>query len=190
MAKKRDDEDLHDEAIEAAEEAKAADEETAEHVAAAEEVEEAAASAEEVEDAAASAEEVAEEPPPEEPVDEEPYEEEPPAKKAKVTGLTLTLCILNVLAALGFFFMLVLDFQKRRDYTVTAAQNEALLMGAGTKEDREGDTAAQAAAPSPKLSDQALKEAARGRGVTVSEPFTSVEDGFRFQLYSGEWSEA
>jgi hypothetical protein len=184
MAKKRDDEDLHDEAIEAAEEAaeeaKAADAETAEHVAAAEEVEE----------AAASAEEVAEEPPPEEPIDEEPYEEEPPAKKTKVTGLTLTLCILNVLAALGFVFMLLLDYQKRQGYTFAAAANEAALIGLGTKEDREGDTAAQAAAPRHKLSDQALRDSARSRGATVSEPFSPVEDGFRFQLYAGEWGPA
>ncbi|GEM_PF-2592439 len=176
MAKKRDDEELHDdevaeEAVEAAEEADVAD---ADEVQDADLAEEDAAVAEEAEDAA--------------PYDEEPYEEEPPRKKPKVTVLTLTLCFLNVLAALGFVFLLMLDFEKRQGYTFAAAHNEMVLIGVGTKEDRQGDTAAQAAMPRQKLSDELLKKAFRERGGTtsVTEPFASVEDGFRFQLYAGE----
>lgn len=187
MAKKRDDEDLHDAEVaeaaeEAAEEAEVADAEAAEEAGVADEVED-AAPAEEVEEAAP--------PDDEEPGDEEPYQEEPPPKKAKVTGLTLTLCILNVLAALGFVFMLLLDYDKRQGHTFAAAQNEAQLVGVGTKEDHQGPTAALEAMPRQKLSDQVLKEAFRGRGgASVSELFSSVEDGLRFQLYAREWGPA
>lgn len=118
--------------------------------------------------------------------EDEPYEEEPekPRLKPKVTALTLVLCGLNVLAALGFLYLLMLDFEKRQAHTFAAVQHEFRLAGVGTNEDRDGITAGIVALPKPKLSDEALKAAYRGRGGSgAAAAFTPVEDGFRYRLY-------
>ena len=118
---------------------------------------------------------------------EEAHEEEKPRPTPKVTGLTLTLCILNVAAALGFVFLLILDYGKRQSFTFEAAKGEIQLIGLGTKEEREGITAAIETLPRQKLSPEALKEAFTKRGgSSVSEPFAASEDGLRYQLYMGE----
>lgn len=122
--------------------------------------------------------------------DDEPEEEETPGLTPRVTKLTLVLCFLNVLAALGFVFLLMLDFEKRQGFTYAGAQSELILDGLGTKEDTQGVTAALETMPRSKLSSDALKNEFRQRGGTasVNEPFSAVEGGLRYQLYSGEFS--
>ena len=169
---KRDDDDLDpdevDEAVEDAEEAEAADSDEA--------VE---ADVDDAEDAETADEADAE--------DETPAEEEKPRPKPKITGLTLTLCILNVLAALGFVFLLMLNYEKRQQYTFAATSREFELVGVGTVEDKEGDTAGTATMPKVKLSNEALREALSKRGVgSVSEPFTPSEEGLKFHFYAGD----
>jgi hypothetical protein len=196
MARKRDDDELEpdevaEEADEIAEEAaeaedaEAADADDAEaveadadsDVAEAEDDAEAEESkaADEFEEAEADADDVGE---------EEPYEEEKPKPKPKITGLTLTLCILNVAAALGFLYLLMLDYSKRNSYTYAAAQHEFPMAGVGTNEDRHGITAGVETLPKPKLSHDALNSAFRARGGSgTTGSFTPVEDGIRYQLY-------
>lgn len=119
--------------------------------------------------------------------EDEPYEEEKPRLKPKVTMLTLVLCLLNVLAALGFVFMLMLNYDRRQAYTFLAAQQEFQLIGAGTLEDREGETAGEATLPAQKLSSQELKAAHAERRVgPASGEFSPVENGIRFQLNTGD----
>jgi hypothetical protein len=120
---------------------------------------------------------------------EEAQEEVKPQPKPKITGLTLTLCILNVAAALGFVVLLILDYGKRQAHTYAAWQNEAVIIGFGVSEDRNGVTAGVETMLRQKLSPEALKAAYTSRGgSSVSEPFAPVEDGLRYQLYMGESS--
>lgn len=177
---KRDDDDF--DADEIAEEA----DDVAEEVDEAAEADEAEADEADVEeaDAAASGEFEEAESDAEDFDEEEPYEEEKPRPKPKVTALTLVLCGLNVFAALGFLYLLMLDYSRRQAYTLSAVQHELQLVGGGTDEDRQGVTAGVAALPRPKLSDESLKSAFRGRGGSgASAAFTPVEDGLRYRLY-------
>ncbi len=142
------------------------------------------AEADEADEAEADAGADEEEPDEEEPDEPQPYEEEKPRKKPKVTALTLVLCFLNVIAAAGFLFMLMLDFSKRQAYAFAAAQNEFHLIGLGVAEDREGITAGVEALPRPKLSQDAIAPVFRGRGGSgATAPFMSVEDGLTYHLY-------
>ncbi len=151
MAKKRDDDAKRDE-LEAAETedeaAEIADEDETVDAAPEEAAEEDAKAAadEATEEAAAEDEELAAAEAEEEP---EEVEEEKPRLKPKVTGLTLTLCILNVAAALGFLFLLMLDYEKRQAFTFAAFSHEMVLSSVGTNEDKEGATAGAAAQPIP-----------------------------------------
>ena len=170
---KRDDDDI--DAEEVAEEADDVAEEAAEE---AEEAAEADAD-DEFEEADADAEDYDEEAA----EGEEPYEEEKPRLKPKVTALTMVLCFLNVIAAVGFLFLLMLVYSKRQAYMFAGIQAEAHLAGAGTNEDRQGDTGGVAALPTPKLSHERLTSEARARGASPAKAFTPVEDGFRYRLY-------
>src|SRR5262245_65202663 len=173
---KRDDHNRDREEIEDAEEA--ADAEAAEEAEAEEAEAEDAAKAEDAEKADS---EVGEAEPPE---SAETQASEKPKPKPKITGLTLTLCILNVAAVIGFVVMLVLDYGKRQAYTYAAFQYEFQLGGLGTKEDRDGVTAGVETLPRQKLTPEALKAAYSSRGgASVSEPFAPVEDGLRYHLY-------
>jgi hypothetical protein len=170
---KRDDKDRHRDDVEEAEEAADAEEADAEDAAKAEDADKADSEAGDAEP----------------PDAEEAQEEVKPQPKPKITGLTLTLCILNVLAALGFVVLLILDYGKRQANTYAAYQNEVQLAGVGLKEERDGITAGVETFPRQKLTPEALKAAYSSRGgVSVSEPFAPVEDGLRYQLYAGESS--
>jgi hypothetical protein len=173
---KRDDHDRDREDVEDAEEAAEAEE--AEEAEADEAEAEEAAKAEDVEKADSEAGDA------EPPEDEEAQAPEKPKPKPKITGLTLTLCILNVAAVIGFVVMLVLDYGKHQVYTYAAFQYEFQFAGLGTKEDPAGVTAGVETLPRQKLTPEALKAAYSSRGgASVSEPFAPVEDGLRYHLY-------
>jgi hypothetical protein len=166
MAKRDDDRDR--EHVEDAEEAAHAEEAEAEDAAKAEDAEKADSEAGDAE-------------PPE---GEEAQAPEKPTPKPKITGLTLTLCILNVAAVFGFVFLVILDYGKRQAYTYAAYQNEFHLRGVGLNEERDGVTAGVETLPRQRLTPEALKAAFSSRGgASVSEPFAPVEDGLRYHLY-------
>ena len=54
---------------------------------------------------------------------------EEPAPKGRNTRLTLALCGLNVVAALAFTFLLVLDFHKRQEWSYAVFMNELFIEG-------------------------------------------------------------
>lgn len=169
MAKHDDDRDREDvEDAEEAADAEEADEAEAEEAAKAEDAEKAHSEADDAEP----------------PDAEEAQAPEKPTPKPKITGLTLTLCILNVAAVFGFVFLLILDYSKRQAYTYAAYQNEFYAIGVGLKEDRDGVTAGVETFPRQKLTPETLKDAYTKRGgASVSEPFAPVEDGLRYHVY-------
>src|SRR5262245_46900213 len=173
---KRDDHNRDREEIEDAEEA--ADAEAAEEAEAEEAEADDAAKAEDAEKADSEAGDA------EPPESAETRAPEKPTPKPKITGLTLTLCILNVAAVIGFVVILVLDYGKHQADTYAAFQYEFHLADLGTKEDPAVVTAGVETLPRQTLTPQALKAAYPSRGgASVSEPFAPVEDGLRYHLY-------
>src|SRR5207249_659638 len=81
----------------------------------------------------------------EEEVPDEPEKE--PAPRGKNTGLTITLCVLNVLAAVGFIFLLVLDYQKRQEWSHAVFMNELYIKGLPLKEEDEGPSGSRVTMP-------------------------------------------
>src|SRR5258708_7890802 len=57
-------------------------------------------------------------------VEEEAFEEEAPRPRTGVTGLTLLLCFLNIVAALGFVFLLSMDFGKRQAWSLAIFKHD------------------------------------------------------------------
>jgi hypothetical protein len=186
---KRDDDDL-DDIEEAAEEAAEADEvEDAD-----EDVEEAAEDADEADDD--DADDAGEDEDDDgaddgDDADEEEAEEEQPSRKAKITGLTLTLIILNVLAALGFVFLLIQDFGTRQKHTWSGVEHEAALFGSGTTDEHKAQTPDIGAPPQPRISADEIKDAMKNRGAKAgSEALAGVDQGLQHGIFSAGVGEA
>src|SRR5436309_3264262 len=79
-------------------------------------------------DAIAPDEEAAEAAPPAD-ADEEVAEEEAPPPRPRVTGLTLALCVLMLLAAGGTFAVVALDHGRRSAWSYQVFLNDLALMG-------------------------------------------------------------
>ncbi|HWY86708.1 MAG TPA: hypothetical protein VNX28_08285, partial [Gemmataceae bacterium] len=69
--------------------------------------------------------------------------EDEPRPKGKNTGLTIGLCVANALAALAFTYLLVLDFQKRQDWSYAVFMNELYIQGLPLQEEDDGPTASR-----------------------------------------------
>src|SRR5437016_12166648 len=83
--------------------------------------------------------------PPDKPAEAEP---EPSGRN---TGLTIALCVLNVLAALGFTYLLVLDYQKRQEWSHAVFMNELFIEGLPLKQEQDGLSASRVTLPRQKF---------------------------------------
>jgi gas vesicle protein len=107
--------------------------------------------------------------------EEETFEEEAPRRRTAVTGLTLSLCVLNLLAALGFVFLLSLDYGKRQAWSLAIFKHDLALEGLPLAEEANGPSASRVTAPKIQLDEEQLKKAYSARGgKNVSEKFQSV----------------
>lgn len=102
--------------------------------------------------------------------DSEDSEDKPAKPKPGVTALTLILCVLNVLAALGFLYLLSMDFAKRQAWSLAVFQHDLALIGLPLDEEAKGLSASQVTFPRPKLSKTELENAMTQRGVKGSDP--------------------
>jgi len=93
---------------------------------------------------------------------DEPAEESKP--KARNSTLTLALCVLNVLAALVFFYLLILDFQKRQEWSYVVFMNELIMQGLPLKEEDEAPSGSRATLPRQKLDSKQINDVFNPRG--------------------------
>ena len=106
--------------------------------------------------------------------------EEEPRPRGKNTGLTIALCVANALAALAFTYLLVLDFQKRQDWSYAVFMNELYIQGLPLQEEDDGPTASRVTTPRQRLESKQINDVFSPRGGkgggenafwTVDEPF-------------------
>ncbi len=97
--------------------------------------------------------------------------------KGKNTGLTLSLCALNLLFAVVFVVLLVLDFQKRNSWSHAVFMRDLALQGLPLKAEDAGPSGWQVSAPHANLDDAQLRAALNERGgKTGSEKFQPVNE--------------
>ena len=105
--------------------------------------------------------------------------EEPVRPKAKVTVLTMLLIVLNAAAALGFVYLLVMDYQKRLEWAYQVKMADFVYSGLNLSQEDEGPSASQVAQVGFRLSSDQLKEAyAKRVGKPLAEEFEAA--GFTF----------
>ena len=104
--------------------------------------------------------------------------EEAPAPRGRNTGLTIFLCLLNVVAALAFTFLLVMDYQKRQEWSYAVFMNEFIIQGLPLQEEDDGPSASRATFPRMRLDSDLLKLVANQRGVKGSGEFWAVDEPF------------
>ncbi len=106
------------------------------------------------------------------------YEAEEPQQRGRNTGLTILLCLLNVAAALGFTFLLVLDFQKRQQWSYAVFLHDLYMQGLPLKEEDDGPSASRVTMPKQRLSSEQIKAvfSARGGKGGGGDEFQRVEE--------------
>src|SRR5437868_4713152 len=92
---------------------------------------------------------------------EEPEEQEEPEPRGRNTGLTIALCVLNVLAALGFTYLLVVDYQKRQEWSHAVFMNELFLQGLPLAQEDDGLSGSRVTLPHQKLESSQITEVFR-----------------------------
>jgi hypothetical protein len=102
--------------------------------------------------------------------------EEEPKPKGRNTGLTITLCVLNVLAALGFAFLLVMDFQRRQDWSYLVFLNELHMQGLPLKDEDNGPSGSRVTMPRQKLDSKQIKDVFSLRGGKGGGEFWVVDE--------------
>jgi hypothetical protein len=108
-------------------------------------------------------------------------EEETPPLKPRVTGLTLVLCVLTLLAAGGAFVVVALDHGKRQEWSYAVFLNDLSLMGLPLEEEDHASSASRETVTpislDPVLVNRAYQERKAG-GKGGSEPFRAVDEAF------------
>jgi hypothetical protein len=111
--------------------------------------------------------------------DDLPPEEAPEPIQARMSVLTIVLFGLNILAALGFAFLLALDYQKRQEWSTAVFRHDLALWGLPLEEDdAKANSGWETTKPPQRLDpEQIAKEFnQRNRGARVSEKFQPVEE--------------
>jgi hypothetical protein len=108
--------------------------------------------------------------------DDDSYLDEP---KPKTSPLTLALCILNVLAVLGFAYCLLLDLEKRQAWSYAVFLHDLAIMGLPLQDEDTGSSASRETAPKPNLRSEQLHAAYQNRkpGMRVAETFQIDDPG-------------
>jgi hypothetical protein len=109
--------------------------------------------------------------PPEEPADEPESEH-----RGKNTPLTIALCVLNVLAAVGFAYLLVLDYQKRQEWSHAVFMNELFIEGLPLKEEDNGPSASRVTMPRQHLESKQISDVFTLRGGRGGGEFWAVDE--------------
>ncbi len=108
--------------------------------------------------------------------------DEPAAKpkpKGKNTTLTLVLCGFNVAAALAFIVLLLLDYNKRHEWTYAAFMNELFIQGLPLQSEEIGISASRVSGARQKLSTKQISDVLSQRGGKGSgEAFWVVDEPF------------
>ncbi|MBM4071847.1 MAG: hypothetical protein FJ271_23420 [Planctomycetes bacterium] len=99
----------------------------------------------------------------------EDSEDRPARPKPGVTPLTLILCVLNVLAAGGFLFLLAMDLSKRQAWSHAVFMHDLALQGVPLDEEAKGPSASQITFPRQTVGAEELKNAMSQRAVKGSE---------------------
>jgi hypothetical protein len=106
---------------------------------------------------------------------EEVAEEEAPPPRPRVTPLTLTLCVLTLLAAAGVFFVVALDHGKRQEWSYTVFLNDLYMMGLPLEEEAGGPSMSRETAAPVNLDPEAVNKAFGSR------PGVERKGGEKFQ---------
>jgi hypothetical protein len=119
----------------------------------------------------------------EEPVEVEAEVEEAPSparksSRPRVTVLTTVLCVLNVLAALVFTYLVVMDYKTRQDWSRAVLLHDVALVGLPLEEESRGPSASQATIAKQNLDREVIKAAAQKRGVRVTDPYKDIYEIF------------
>src|SRR5581483_5264381 len=103
-----------------------------------------------------------------------------PAPKARVSMLTVLLFFLNVAAALGFAYLLLMTYQKRQSWSYAVFLYDLRDLGLPLEMEADGPSASRETTPRKLLDPAQLKAAfqKRSTGVSVSEPFQAVDERF------------
>lgn len=105
--------------------------------------------------------------------DYDDYDDDGPRQpKVSITMLTMVLILLNAGAALGFVYLLAMNYQRRQDWTYQNLMADLAKQGLPLSMEDEGPSASRVTQPGYRLTDQQLGEAYKNRGgKPVSEPF-------------------
>jgi hypothetical protein len=107
--------------------------------------------------------------------DEEAPEEKAPRPRTTTSWLTLILCLLNILAAVGFIYLLSLDFGARQAWSLAIFKHDLALEGLPLIEEDNGPSASRVTFPRITLDDDQLKKVFTARGGKgFSERFQTV----------------
>ena len=101
--------------------------------------------------------------------------------KPKVTALTMILIFLNMAAALGFLYLMSVNFQRRQAWAFATFQRDLDIQGLPLKEEDEGQSGSRAALPRMRLTGESLREAFKKRGGPMSrvpEAFADLDEPF------------
>jgi hypothetical protein len=108
------------------------------------------------------------------------YLEDP---KPRTSFLTVLLCVLNVAAAVGFAYLLVLDYHKRQAWSYAVFMHDLKIAGLPLEEEKEGFSASRAMFPTQRLHPGRLKDVYNRRGgKPVTESFQDLEETLRFVI--------
>src|SRR5438093_823964 len=91
---------------------------------------------------------------------------------------------LTVAAAVGFVFLLTMDYRRRADWSHAIFMHDLKAVGLPLREEQtEGTSASRLALPRQRLDATMIKEAYSKRGgKSVSEPFQSVQESFQYRI--------
>lgn len=102
------------------------------------------------------------------------YDDDQP--KAKVSALTMVLCLLNVVAAGAFVYFLLMDLEKRQAWSYAVFLHDVYILGLPLKEEEELLTASRQVAPRAVLRPDQILSAHQGRKGPDRGPFQAVNE--------------
>ncbi len=110
---------------------------------------------------------------------EQPYQEpvEEEQAKPRVHWLTYSLIGLNVVAALVYPYLLIMDQQKRQDYIYAVRLHDVAILGLPNEDEETVPTAARATLPNHRITAPYIKQVVSDRGVTFGgDSFAEVDE--------------
>jgi hypothetical protein len=105
---------------------------------------------------------------------------EEPKPRGRNTRLTIALCALNVLAALGFTYLLILDYQKRQEWSFAVFMNELYIAGLPLKQEDDGISTSRVTMARQKLDSKQISDvfSQPQRGGKGGGEFWAVDEPF------------